>query len=197
MARYGRVALNTHFFGLSTFVTLIPRDIKAVMNTLNLPEDSNNCNVVDLSVAKTNMTHVYNNQWKHTVENTPKLRTYKLFKESFKTEQYVNINMSKHERSMMAQFRCGILPLRIETGRYIGEAVDNRLCRMCAENCIEDEMHFLLSCSKYNHIRYGLFHNLLNDVNFITLTQNHIVCAYQENGKVFGKSLSLSHEFNV
>ena len=45
-------------------------------------------------------------------------------------------------------FRFGILPLRIETGRFVNEALDNRLCRLCNSNAVEDEIHFLFSSEK-------------------------------------------------
>ena len=74
----------------------------------------------------------------------PKLRTYVMFKTSYSPEKYVLLNLKRNERSMLAQFRCGILPLRIETGRYVGEKPEDRLCKMCERQLIEDEMHFLL-----------------------------------------------------
>ena len=49
-----------------------------------------------------------------------KLRTYKLFKSEFKQkpEPYVTMIMSRSNRSALARFRCGVAPIRIETGRY-------------------------------------------------------------------------------
>ena len=44
----------------------------------------------------------------------------------------------------------GILPLNIETGRYIRKELNERLCLLCNQNSIEDEHHFLLSCPVYN-----------------------------------------------
>ena len=35
------------------------------------------------------------------------------------------------ERSILSQFRAGILPLRIETGRYVGEPAELRHCTLC------------------------------------------------------------------
>ena len=61
-----------------------------------------------------------------------KLRTYNSFKTSFGRENYVALGMCKHLRSILAQFRCGILPLRIETGRYHGEPVEDTLCKLCS-----------------------------------------------------------------
>jgi hypothetical protein len=67
--------------------------------------------------------------------------------------------MPKYLRSILAQFRCGILPLRIETGRYHGEPVEERICSLCSENNVEDEIHFLLHCPLYSEYRAKLFEN--------------------------------------
>ena len=48
----------------------------------------------------------------------PKLRTYVQLKVTFGVENYVSMNISKYKRSLYAQFRCGILPIAIETGRF-------------------------------------------------------------------------------
>ena len=64
------------------------------------------------------------------------------------------MDMCKYLRSILAQFRCGILPLQIETGRYHGE---DRLCKLRSNNCVEDKIHFLLHCSLYTDFRTKLF----------------------------------------
>ncbi len=47
-----------------------------------------------------------------------KLRTYVKFKENICTEDYVKHCTPRRKRSLMTQFRIGILPLHIETGRF-------------------------------------------------------------------------------
>ena len=47
--------------------------------------------------------------------------------------------------------RCGFLPLRIETGHYIGEKGEQILCRYCTSKSVEGEINFVLRCSFYNH----------------------------------------------
>jgi len=47
-----------------------------------------------------------------------KLRLYRLYKECYRVEQYCKIHMSFAHRSSLAKIRCGVAPLRIETGRY-------------------------------------------------------------------------------
>ena len=59
----------------------------------------------------------------------------------------------------MSQFRCGILPLRVETGRFKKpkEKVEDRLCIVCNSSAIEDETHFMFTCIKYSDLRETLF----------------------------------------
>lgn len=66
--------------------------------------------------------------------------------------------LTKCERSTFAQFRCGTLPIRIETGRFRNERICDRLCLFCSEQCIEDEKHFLLYCTLYKNIRQNNFY---------------------------------------
>ena len=67
----------------------------------------------------------------------------------------------------ISQFRCGILAIRIETGRYIGEIPEQRLCRFCDTQSIEDERHFLLHCGLYTDIRETVFNDILLDDAFV------------------------------
>ena len=75
--------------------------------------------------------------------SVPKLRTYRTYKTSYNVEKYVLMNLSRRQRSVLAQYRIGILPLRVETGRYIGEKPEERICKICQSGQIEDEMHLL------------------------------------------------------
>ena len=69
------------------------------------------------------------------------------------TESYVSMNLSSIERSYLAQLRLGILPIEIETGRYKSVFIDNRKCKLCNLNLVEDEKHILFTCTLYNDIR--------------------------------------------
>ena len=83
-----------------------------------------------------------------------KLRTYKLFKTEFKVEEYCRMLLPLKHRSAFAKFRCGVAPLKIETGRYENLVVEERICPFCSN--IEDEMHVILDCSVYNDLRITL-----------------------------------------
>ena len=62
----------------------------------------------------------------------------------------------------MAQFRFGILPLNIETGRFRNQALEEKLCTLCEFNEIEDESHFLFKCSLYDELRSEWFSHIVN-----------------------------------
>ena len=85
-------------------------------------------------------------------------------------ENYIKYNLSSSERSAMAQFRFGILPLNIETGRFRNQALDERLCTLCEFNEIEDESHFLFQCSLYDELRNEWVSHIVNKTaNFLEL----------------------------
>ena len=105
----------------------------------------------------------YAGSWPDTIKQTPKLRTYVTFKTEFNTEEYIKMNLQRNERSILAQFRCGILPIRIETGRFVGEIPEERLCKLCDINVPEDGKHFLLECTTYNNLRQYWFPHINNN----------------------------------
>ena len=117
-----------------------PCDIESAQNALNLE---------DLE------------QWDENRYSSDKLRYYNLYKYEKGNEDYLNLNISKYQRSLLAQFRCGILPLEIEVGRYRDIPLNERLCKLCDKNQVEDEIHFLCDCEYYSEYRNTLFDSAL------------------------------------
>ena len=60
-----------------------------------------------------------------------KLQIYKLMNTRFAAENYCNLILPPRHRAAFSKCRCGVAPLRIETGRYEGLAEDLRLCTFC------------------------------------------------------------------
>ena len=87
-----------------------------------------------------------------------KLRTYRLFKQSFAVEKYCLMIMPSSHRSSFSKFRCGVAPIRIETGRYENLREEDRLCPFC-KNVVEDESHVILDCPLYDDLRVTLVQN--------------------------------------
>ena len=84
-----------------------------------------------------------------------KLRTYRTFKHEFKTKEYCKLILPPSHRSALCKFRCGVAPIRIETGRFENLKLDERKCPFCS--AVEDESHVLLECDVYNDLRTSLF----------------------------------------
>lgn len=100
--------------------------------------------------------------WQQNLHTSPKLRTYRTYKNQLKTEKYLFRYMSKKQRSFYVKFRCGTFPINIELGRYRNPKipVENRLCKVCDMSAIEDEKHFLIECPGYTALRSELLTNL-------------------------------------
>ncbi len=91
-------------------------------------------------------------QWLDQITRKPKLRTYVTFKNSYEVEPYAFSFMNRKHRSYLAQYRCGILQLSIETVRWGSIPLEDRICKMC-DSLVEDEFYFIFHCSSYNNIR--------------------------------------------
>ena len=89
-----------------------------------------------------------------------KLRTYRTFKSDIYTETYLYKLMIPSHRRAYAQFRCGVAPIRIETGRYEGLPVNQRTCFVC-NDIIETEEHVLTECPLYADLRDELYRILI------------------------------------
>ena len=126
------------------------------MNKLGFIRQFEHLECCDVVGSKTGLHDMYASEWSQKILITPKLRTYVTFKNSYAVEKYVLINLNRHERSILSQCRCGILPLRIETGRYIGEKPEERVCKICKNGQTEDEVHFLFNCEQYRNLRNDL-----------------------------------------
>ena len=85
-----------------------------------------------------------------------KLRTYGLIKHNFGREDYlVQIRNTKH-RQALSKFRLSNHKLMIEVGRHMKIPKEERVCEIC-NNGIEDEVHFLVKCKRYETLREPLF----------------------------------------
>ena len=82
-----------------------------------------------------------------------------LFKTEFKTESYLYCPMTRAHRRSYARFRCGVVPLRLETGRYEGLAESERVCFNC-EGAVENVEHLLLVCPLFDDLRQTLLQTI-------------------------------------
>ena len=91
---------------------------------------------------------------KNECESKPKLRTFVIFKDYKTLPPHVGKPLSFLERKTLSKLRLGILPIRLETARYLRPIVpeDQRLC-YCNSGAVESEFHILFICEKYSNLR--------------------------------------------
>ena len=145
--------------------------VKLILTKLGMENVFYGRQICDLNEISSKLRNCQKISWLENVNKKPKLRSYITFKSEFGEENYLKINLTRTERSMLAQFRCGILPIRIETGRFRNEALPDRRCIFCDLDEIEDESHFLLRCSLYTDER----NTYLSELNTNTIPNTNII----------------------
>ena len=120
-------------------------------------------------------------------ESKPKLRTFITFKDFQTLPPHVGKPLSFHERRIISKLRLGILPIRLETARYLRPVVpeNQRLC-YCTSG-IESEYHVLFICQKYEHLRESWLSKLSKPDNFVHLPPK------EKFGYVFSKTENVRH----
>ena len=71
----------------------------------------------------------------------------------------------------------------LETGRYEGLSIEERLCQVCDMHVVEDEKHVLLDCPLYTPTRDILFQKMNeHNVNFNLMSiSDKIICMFTSN----------------
>ena len=92
------------------------------------------------------------NVWFSEVADMSRLRTYRILKDRFCYETYLNDNLITLYKQMLVKFRGGLLELRANTGRFESIPFNERICQVCNSD-IETEFHFLLICPYFDHLR--------------------------------------------
>ena len=140
-------------------VSLKKWNLQVLLDHDNLPSKDE-----ALQLVSTKMEVITQNQWYDVINSVQgrnaqggnKLRTYRIFKEEFGTEDYLLTHMPHSDRSALAKFRCGTAPIRIETGRYQQLSVNERLCPFQC-GVVETEAHVLAECQVYEDLRHKVW----------------------------------------
>jgi hypothetical protein len=135
-------------------------------------------------------------------EGGNKLRTYRKFKNKLYLEPYLLTVKNRDDRRRLCQLHTSAHKLNIETGRYQQIPECNRICPMCPNGQIENEIHFMTQCPAYLEQRIALYAKLdnrnfqkLNDENkFIWMMSNEDPDICQYLARYVNKTLSLRYE---
>ena len=119
-----------------------------------------------MTSLKNKLSERYTSYFKSVIteETKPKLdisqnleHNYKLFKTSFKKENYLSLPLDKQNLFSFSRFRVSNHKLELELGRCKNILPEERYCRLCNLNQVEDEFYFIMSCSIYSEHREQLF----------------------------------------
>ena len=102
----------------------------------------------------------------------------------------------------MTKIRISAHSLAIEVGRYNKTPIEARFCQHCASE-IENEIHFILKCPKYNTLRQGTYSNLFdetkNDADLIREIVNpnnpilsKSICKFIQEANMLRKQLDMN-----
>jgi hypothetical protein len=150
-------------------------EIKSVLyeNNLNHVYDVQQIFPVKDIVAKLKLSLISKQQQlvKIECESKPKLRSFKTFKDFQTVPPHVGKPLSFLERKTISKLRLGILPIRLETARYLRPVVpeNQRLC-YCNSGEIESEFHVLFICRKYDNLREAWLTKLYKPDHFLELS---------------------------
>ena len=94
----------------------------------------------------------FQQKWRSDIENSPKGLSYRLFKDNFEFEHYLDILPDK-DRITYCRFRIGNHRLPIKTGRWHRTERQNRHCNVCQYQELGDEFHYILQYRSLVDIR--------------------------------------------
>ena len=140
-------------------------------------------NIANCRNATKNCKFNESEKWNIRRTSKPKLRYYNMFKSDLEIEDYLFFKVPKMHRSLIAKFRAGILSLNKEVGRYQNVPQEERLCTLCDDKVVEDEIH--LNCVHANNIRRRKMYYF---------TGSHCVWWFLPNGR-FGKICTYDEQY--
>ena len=73
-----------------------------------------NMDKIDIHAARDHLHSITTHQWATDIENVPKLRTYRTFKNSYETEPYVYKVFNRAHRSILANSAVAFYPLKLK-----------------------------------------------------------------------------------
>ena len=105
--------------------------------------------------------------------------------------------MPRNERSLVVRILSGILPLEVETGRFKDKLRQTRLCRVCNEDKVENELHFIFECKALSLVRKQLLDPLMcedRDTGHMSEVEKLTWLLKREHIKDFGKVLACIYQ---
>ena len=98
-------------------------------------------------------------EWSKDLEMKPKLSMLRRIVECGEESSCADVK-AKRERRVLLKLRGGTVAFQVETGSWQGVKREDRLCKECTRNEVEDVTHWLLRCPAWNSYRQSLLPEL-------------------------------------
>ena len=108
--------------------------------------------------------HIFTDNRQHIGSESGKTDIYEKHKKGHQYETYLHINNFENRRAI-TKLRTSSHKLAIETGRWNKIPRDQRMCKNCILNKIEDENHLLFECQMYETERKELYNTIKAKLN--------------------------------
>ena len=140
------------------------KTVEKTINVFNLAEHTHN--PAFKHISKKFRREVYRTKWTESLSTNDQSRVkfYKQINSELQPASYTLLPY--HQRKVIAKLRCSSLVLEVEKGRHKKSPSDTRTCKLCNQNAIEDENHFLTSCQTYTTLRerHGYCHKTSKEI---------------------------------
>ena len=168
------------------FCTSWLQGVKDILYDIGLPEvwlsQSNLPYSKDVfkSMIKRRLLDKYIQKWYSDVETSDICCTYRIFKQEFRYEPYLDLNYTTGKQ--LFRFRAANNYLPVNRLRYSGVERHNRKCVLCTANELGDEFHYLFVCNFFSTERscfikkyYYQHPNVIKFKELFTCTTNKVV----------------------
>ena len=120
-----------------------------------------------MSEFKQRVLDIDRQDWFSSLSMRKSIRLYKLIKLENYVEPYTYLVDHFYQRKYIAKLRCGVLEVRVNKGRLKNIVYNERICKFCSDEMVDDEIHFIFNCSFHNSLRINIFPEffLNNDVD--------------------------------
>jgi len=129
--------------------------VKITLDSLGMSEYFINQRVDNFDHFKSSIKNRQHDQfyqeWKSTLNVSPKCLVYRVYKRDYCFEEYLVI-LSASLRKSLCKFRTMNHSMQIEKGRHLGIERNQRLCTLCSKSIIGDEFHYSVKRER-NHFQ--------------------------------------------
>ena len=121
-------------------------------------------------------------------------KTLTNFKDQYDYETYLNLKIFENRRAL-TKLRIGAHNLLVVSGKWFKIELEERICKQCQLNKIEDEFHFTLECPIYSDIRNDCFSKIQESENIVLQKIKNLEQLYDILNKISIQAVNVFAEF--